>query len=90
MRINEFPLEYYSPAGLCWLLSGSAWEDNTRVPPLPDNDFNDIENLAQAVFAFSLFGMIAINCRFRPLLKTLQKCSKNGKKVGKNEWLNHG
>ena len=90
MRINEFPLEYYSPAGLCWLLSGSAWEDNTRVPPLPDNDFNDIENLAQAVFAFSLFGMIAINCSFRPLLKTLRKCSKNGKKVGKNEWLKHG
>ena len=61
--------EYYSPAGLCWLLSGSAWEDNTRVPPQPDNNNNDIENLAQEVFAFLI--LIWDYCSFLPILKTL-------------------
>ena len=77
MRINEFPLEYYSPAGLCWLLSGSAWEDNTRAPPLPDNDFNDIENSAQAVFAFSLFAVLG------PFSKHYENVSKMAKKLVK-------
>ena len=79
MRINECTAEYYSPEELCWLLSVSAWEDNTRVPLQPDNGNNDFEKIAHAVFAFRLFGMIAITCSFMPLLKI---CSKNGKKVG--------
>ena len=80
MRVNESLYEYYSPAELCWLLSGSAWEDNTRVPLQPDNNNYDIENIARpgsiCIFYFDL-GLLQFSAPSQNIMNMFQKWQKS-------------